>query len=183
MVGQPDRKPKVDTPGHVVLLFCDEWEHQATAQMFLGGWWPMKLDDKKIHTLALEVTNPRMTRQEQAKKLELGRLGYWKDFKRRALFGEALTLLEAKVLVREQLTWDHWQVNFYEVVQFPHARFFLEKAEAMEYFRKATEERGGLNPQRMEVYKPKEKLFDKRKVEIEWKAKGYTPDPLTLHYR
>ena len=143
----------------------------------------MRLDDMKVHELALQVTNPRMTREEQEAKLELGRIGYGKDFRRRALFGGPLTFLEAKVLVREQLTFDHWQVTFYEVVQFPHGRYFTDKAEAMEFFRKATEERSGLRPQRMEVYGPKPELFGKRKVEIEWKAEGYTPDPMTFNYR
>ncbi len=143
----------------------------------------MKLDDMKIHELALEVTNPRMTREEQEAKAEMGRKQYEKDFKRRALFGGPLTFLEVKALVREQLTFDHWRVTFYEVVNFPHARYFADKADAMEFFRKATEERSGLRPQRMEIYKPKTELFGKREVEIEWKADGYTPDPMTYHYR
>ena len=124
-----------------------------------------------------------MTREEQEANLELPRLQYGKDFKRRALFGGPLTFLEAKELVREQLTWDHWQITFYEMVQFPHARYFKDKAEAMEFFRKATEERSGLRPQRMEVYEPKTELFGKRKAIIEWKAEGYRPDPMTFKYR
>jgi hypothetical protein len=143
----------------------------------------MKLDSAKIHKLALEVTNPRLTREDQEANLGLGRLQYEQDFKRRALFGGALSFLEVKVLVVEQMIWNHWQVTFYEVVQFPHARYFLDQAEAMEFFRKATEERSGLRPQRMEVYKPKTELFGKREAAIEWKAEGYTPDPMTLKYR
>lgn len=143
----------------------------------------MKIDETKVHELALKVTNPRMTPEEQKANLELGRLQYVHGFKTRALFGGPLTLLEAKALVREQLTFDHWQVTFYEVVQFPHARFFKDEAEAMEFFRKATEERGGLRPQRMEVFKPKTELYGKREAAIEWKAAGYRPDPMTLKYR
>jgi hypothetical protein len=144
----------------------------------------MILDETKVHEMALEVSNPRMTREEQAAKLELPRFQYRKDFKRRALNNGPLTLLEAKGLVREQMTWDHWQVTFYEVVQFPHARYFVDKAEAMEFFRKATEERGGIRPQRMEVCRPKKEVFGGgREVEIGWKAEGYTPDPMTFKYR
>lgn len=142
----------------------------------------MRIDERKVHALALEVTNPRMTRDEQAAKVEMGSLEYSKDFQRRALTGGRLTFLEAKALVRERLTFDHWQITFFEVVQFPHALYFSDKAEAMEFFRKATEERDGLRPQRMEVYTPKEGLFRKRDAAIEWKAPGYTPDPMTGIY-
>ncbi len=142
----------------------------------------MKLDEMKVHKLALEVTNPRLTREEQEAKIELPRLQYLKDFKRRALMGGPLSFLEVKCLVREQMTWDHWQVTFYEMVQFPHGRYFEHKAEAMEYFRKATEEREGLRPQRMEVYEPKTELYGGRKEIIKWKSEGYKPDQMTFHY-
>jgi len=143
----------------------------------------MKLDETKIHLMAMEVSNPRMTREEQAAKVEMGHLQYLDDFKLRALFNGPLTFLEAKNVVREQLTWGRWQVTFYEMVQFPHARYFENKAEAMEFFRKATQERGGLRPQRMEVYKPKKEIFGDREAVVEWKAGGYRPDPMTCHYR
>jgi len=90
----------------------------------------MKLDETKVHEMALEVSNPRMTREEQAAKVEMGGLQYRDDFKLRALFDGPLTFLEAKNLVRERLTWGRWQVTFYEMVQFPHARYFETKAEA-----------------------------------------------------
>ncbi len=143
----------------------------------------MKLDETKVHLMAMEVSNPRMTREEQAATAEMGGLEYGEDFKRRALNNGPLTFLEAKNLVRETLTWYRWQVTFYEMVQFPHARYFETKADAMEYFRKATEEREGLRPQRMEVYKPKKEIFGGREAEIEWKAEGYIPDPMTFKYR
>jgi hypothetical protein len=183
MVGRADRKPKVGPPGHVVFLFRDERQRQATTALVLGGGWPMILDEKKVHEMALEVSNPRMDREEQRATLELPRLQYVKDFKRRALFNGPLTFLETKAVVREHLTWGHWQVTYYEVVQFPHTRYFKDEAEAMEFFRKATEERGGLRPRRMEVYRPKAELFGKREAAIEWKMEGYRPDQMTRHYR
>ena len=143
----------------------------------------MILDETKVHLMAMEVSNPAMTREEQKAKVEMGRLQYLEDFKLRALFNGPLTFLERKLVVREQLTWGRWQVTFYEMVQMPHARYFENEAEAMEFFRKATEERGGLRPQRMEVYKPKKEIFGDREAVIEWKVEGYTPDQMTTKYR
>ncbi len=143
----------------------------------------MILDETKVHLMAMELSNPRMTRKEQEARTEVPSLQYGEDFKRRALNNGPLTFLEAKAVVREQLTWGRWQITFYEMVQFPHARYFEKEADALEYFRKATEERSGLRPQRMEVYRPKKEIFGSREAKIEWKAEGYIPDPMTFKYR
>lgn len=183
MVGQPDRKAKIDSPGNVGFPFCDEWQRQTTAALVLVWGWRMKIDELKVHDLAMNLPNERMSREEQEVNVNLGRFQYDKDFTERHLAGGPLTFLEAKRVAREQLTFDHWLVTFYEMVQFPQARYFKTEAEAMEYFRKATEEREGLRPQRMEVSGPKDAIFQARKTKIEWKAEGYTPDPMTFKYR
>lgn len=142
-----------------------------------------KLDEFRVTKLAQELPNERLTPEQWEDKANLGRLQYIADFRARATAGGSLSFLEAKNVVRENLTWDKWKITFYEMVQFPQMRFFETEAEAMEYFRKATEERSGLRPARMEVCGPKGAAFGKRPQGINWKAEGYKPDPMTFKYR
>jgi hypothetical protein len=95
--------------------------------------------------------------------------------------------MEAKRMVREQLTFDKWKVTFYEVIQFPQIRFFDTEDMAQKYFKQATVygrgARGGkLNPQLMRLYKPSEHIHAERSLEKEWFSESYEPDPMGTRF-
>lgn len=144
-----------------------------------------KLDDKKVHKLTLELKNPRLEGEALERIQEMPPLRLAMDRKRRMLTGGPLTFMEAKMLVREQLSFDKWKITFYEVVQFPQIVFFDTEYQAKKFFKRATETgrgaKGGiLSAQRMELYKPAEHIWAEREQVEAWKAKDYTPDPMTI---
>lgn len=148
----------------------------------------IKISDKKVFDLAQEIDNPRTDNKERVRQEMLSPLGRKKDRTRRMLTGGPLSFLEAKLLVRAQLTTKLWMITFYEMVQFPQVHFFETEDQALKYFTDATIHRRGakggkLVAQRMEVYGPADYLFGKRETLKEWKAATYKPDPMSFKYR
>lgn len=146
-----------------------------------------ELDDAQVHKLALEVRNTRLTQEEQEAKVMLPRLKYKQDFRRRVLLGGPLSFLEAKYMVRENLTFDKWKITFYEVIQFPQIRYFETEYMAKKYFKQATVygrgARGGkLMPQIMKLYKPSGHIYEERHLENEWLSESYAPDPMGVRF-
>lgn len=142
-----------------------------------------KLEDSKVHKLALETTNERMTREDLTARVSMPRLKYLQDFRRRVLTGGALTFLEAKYMVREMLTFDKWKIDFYEVPQFRKVVFFETEFQALKYYKRATlygkgATGGKLMPQRMELYSPAEHIYGERREINSWKAPDYKPDAM-----
>lgn len=141
------------------------------------------LDDSKVHKLALELDNKRMSREEQEAKAELPKLKYLRDFHKRALTGGDLTFMEAKYLVREQLTFDKWRATFYEVAQFPQVVYFYSENQARKFFMRVSRygkgARGGpLMAQRVELFKPADHIYGERVQAESWKSESYKPDPM-----
>ena len=148
----------------------------------------MKLDDKTVTGLALQLPNERLTPEAKEEKSELPRKQYIRDFEDRAINGGPLSFLEARCLVKETLTFDKYRITYYEVVQFPQTAYFETEAEATEFFVEATVRgrhiRGfQMSAQRMELYGPQDKIYGKRKAIKKWKSPTYTPDPMTFGYR
>jgi hypothetical protein len=146
-----------------------------------------KLDDKQVHKLALEARNTRLTKEEREGKAALPRLKYLQDFKKRVLTGGPLSFMEAKYMVREQLTFDKWKVTFYEVIQFPQTRFFETEYQAKKFFKQATVygrgARGGkLVAQVMRLFPPAEHIYAERNLESEWFCENYKPDPMGARF-
>ncbi len=142
---------------------------------------------KEIRKVALELPHGRFTVKEWEAAVELPRFQYLDDFKARALANGPISRLEANVIATEQVTWKMWQINFYEMVQFPQTRFFKTQTEALDYFTQSTEHgktpKGTkVMPQRMELYKPKTEMFGKRQALAQWKVEGYRPDSMDFVY-
>ena len=95
-----------------------------------------KLDDKLVHKLALETRNERMGKKDQEERALLPSKKYRQDFVRRVLTGGPLTFLEAKFMVREQLSFDKWKIEFYEVANFPQVRLFETEFQARKYWKR-----------------------------------------------
>ena len=127
-----------------------------------------KLDDAKVHKLALETRNERMTKEDQADRANLPKSKYKQDYKRRALTGGPLTFLEAKYMVREQLTFDKWRIEFYEVANLPQVRLFETEYPARKYWERI-QRRQGVKAQEATLMKPAEHIFAERPVEDEYK--------------
>jgi len=148
-----------------------------------------KFDEDEIFKLAMELPNPRMPREVWQDKFDnIPPLQRRQDFKERALSGGELTFIEAKMLTKEQLSYNHWMITYYEMVQFPQYRLFETEAAALDYFTRSTVDgqtpRGTkIMPQRMELYGPKNRIYGERQVIKEWKSPGYKPDPMTCGYR
>jgi hypothetical protein len=140
-----------------------------------------KLDDAKVHKLALETKNERMTQEEQVSRLMLPSLKYKQDFRRRVFTGGALTFLEAKYMVRELLTFDKWKIRFYEVIQFPQVRFFESEYQALKYWKKIKSAQT-LKAEKATLEKPAEHIYGERLVEEEFEKEGYQPDPMGVRF-
>lgn len=132
---------------------------------------------EKVHRLALELKNPRLEGEELERVEALSGFILARDRKRRMLLGGPLTFMEAKILVREQLTFDHWKIRFYEVIQFPQVRFFESEKEARNYW-KRIKMRKTIYAQKAYLEKPGEHLFAERPVDEVYHAESYEPDPL-----
>lgn len=135
----------------------------------------------KVHKLALELEIPRTTDKEKEEFASLPRLKYLQSFRRRCLTGGPLSFLEAKSLVREQLTFDKWKIRFYEVIQFPQVRFFESEKEARNYWRKI-KMRKTLHAQEATLSKPAEHIFADRAVEEVYRVENFKPDPMVFKY-
>lgn len=140
-----------------------------------------KLDDKQVHKLALETKNKRLTEEEKQEKTNLPGLKYRQDFRRRALLGGPLSFLEAKYMVREQLTFDKWKIEFYEAIQFPQVRYFESEYQALKYW-KRIKNRQTVKAQKARLKKPAEHIFAERPVEEEYQVEGYTPDAMGMRF-
>jgi hypothetical protein len=136
-----------------------------------------KLDDKQVHKLALETRNERLTEQEKEGKAKLPPLKYQRDFRRRAMTGGPLSFIEAKYMVREQLTFDKWEIEFYEVIQFPQVRYFETEYQARKYWGRV-KKRQSIKAQKARLKKPAEHIFAERQVEDEYQVEWYEPDAL-----
>jgi hypothetical protein len=148
-----------------------------------------KIDEKEVFDLAMKLPNARMSRDAwEYKVYNIPRLQRMKDFKERVFSGGELAFIEARMLAKEQLSFNHWLITFYEFVQLPQIRFFETEAEAMDYYTRATVDgrtaRGAkIMAQRMELYGPKKELFGKRETLFKWKCEGYEPDPMCFTFR
>jgi hypothetical protein len=89
--------------------------------------------------------------------------------------------MEAKILVREQLTFKLWKIRFYEVIQFPQVRYFESEKEARNYW-KRIKMRKTLYAQKAYLEKPAEHLFAERPVDEVYHAESYEPDPMGARF-
>lgn len=148
-----------------------------------------RFDENEVFKLAVKLPNARMPRDVWQDKVDnIPSLQRRKDFKERVLSGGELAFIEARMLVKEQLSFNHWMITFYEMVQFPQMLFFETEAEALDYYTRATVDgrtpRGAkIMAQRMEIYGPKKELFGQRETFFEWKCEEYEPDPIYFSYR
>ena len=140
-----------------------------------------KLDDKKVHKLALEVKNERLTEDEKEIKAKPPSLKYRQDFRRRVMLGGPLSFIEAKHMVREQLTFDKWKIEFYEAIQFPQVRYFETEYQALKYW-KRIKARQTVKAQKARLKKPAEHIYAERPVEEEYQAENYQPDPMGVRF-
>jgi len=140
-----------------------------------------KLDDSQVHKLALETRNERLTDAEKEEKVNLPGLKYRQDFRRRVLTGGPLSFMEAKMMVREQLTFNKWKIEFYEVIQFPQIRYFESEFQALKYWTRIIK-RQTVKAQKARLKKPAEHLFAVRPLEEEYQADTYTPDPMGVRF-
>lgn len=131
-----------------------------------------KLDDKQVHKLALETRNERLTEDEKQEKANLPGLKYRQDFRRRVMTGGPLSFLEAKYMVREQLTFDKWKISFYEVANLPQVRFFETEFQARKYW-KRIKNRQTIKAQEATLMKPADHIFAERPAEDEYKIDNF----------
>jgi hypothetical protein len=131
-----------------------------------------KLDDKQVHKLALETRNERLTEEEKQAKADLPKSKYRQDFRRRVLLGGPLSFLEAKYMVREQLTFDKWKIEFYEVANLPQVRLFETEYPAQKYWERI-KKRHGVKAQEATLMKPAEHIFAERQIFDEYKVDNF----------
>jgi len=133
-----------------------------------------KLDDKLVHKLALETRNERMDKKDQEERALLPSKKYRQDFVRRVLTGGPLTFLEAKFMVREQLSFDKWKIEFYEVANFPQVRLFETEFQARKYWKRIKTAKT-IFAREATLKSPAEHIYGERPVEEEYQAKDYKP--------